>query len=62
VEIEAIKKTQIEEILGLGNLGKRTGTTDVSITNRTKGMEERISDIEDTMKKLIHQSKKMLNL
>ena len=42
MEIEAIKKTQTEEILEMENLGKRTGTTDASITNRIQEMEERI--------------------
>ena len=32
VEIEVIKKTQAEEILEMENLGKKTGTTDASIT------------------------------
>ena len=30
IETEAIKKTQTEEILEMENLGKITGTTDVS--------------------------------
>jgi hypothetical protein len=30
------------------NLGKRTGTTEASITNRRQEMEERISGIDDT--------------
>jgi hypothetical protein len=34
VEIEAKKKTQIEGILEMENLGKRTGTTDAGITNK----------------------------
>jgi hypothetical protein len=34
VEIEAIKETQTEEIPETGNVGKRTGTIDASITNR----------------------------
>ena len=29
------------------NLGKQTGTTDTSITNRLQEMEERISGVED---------------
>ena len=29
------------------NLGKRTGTTDTSITNRIQEMEDRISGVED---------------
>lgn len=33
-EIEEIKKTQTEAVLEMKNLGKRTGTTDASITNR----------------------------
>jgi hypothetical protein len=33
------------------NLGKRTGTAEVSITNRIQEMEERISGIEDTIEK-----------
>ena len=38
--IEAIKKTQMKGILEMENLGKRTGTTDTSITNRIQDMEE----------------------
>jgi hypothetical protein len=34
-EIEAIKRTQTEVIMVMENLGKRTETTDVSITNNT---------------------------
>ena len=36
MEIEAIKKTQTEGILEMENLGKRTGTTDASITGEWK--------------------------
>jgi hypothetical protein len=43
------------------NLGKRTGTTNESITNRIQKMEERITGIEDLIEE-IDQSKKMLNL
>jgi hypothetical protein len=49
VQIEAKKKTQTEGILEMENLGKRTGTTDASITNRVQGMEERIAGLEDTV-------------
>ena len=42
MEAEAIKKTQTEGILEIENLGKGTGTTDDSITNRIQEMEERI--------------------
>jgi hypothetical protein len=48
IEIEILKKT----------IGKRAGVTDVSITNRTQVIEERISSIVDT---LTQQSKKMQN-
>jgi hypothetical protein len=34
VERETIKKTQMEVNLEMENLGKRSGITDVSITNR----------------------------
>ena len=40
--IEAIKKTQTEEILEMENLGKGTGTTDASITKGILKMDERI--------------------
>ena len=51
MKIEAMKNTQTEETLEMENLGKRTGTTDASITNRTQ-MEERISGIEDTIEEI----------
>jgi hypothetical protein len=35
--------------LEIGNPEKRTRTTDTSITNRIKEMEERISGIEDSI-------------
>ena len=34
------------------NLGKRTETSETSITNRIQEIEERISDSEDTIEKL----------
>jgi hypothetical protein len=34
VEVETIKKAQMETNLEMENLGKRSGVTDVSITNR----------------------------
>jgi hypothetical protein len=36
----------------MGNLGKRTGTTDPSITNRIQEMKERISNIGDTIEEI----------
>ncbi|ERE67993.1 Transposase, L1 containing protein [Cricetulus griseus] len=48
-EIETIKKAQSEGFLELEKLGKRSGTTDVSIISRIQEMEERISGSEDTL-------------
>ena len=39
-EMEAMKKTQNEGQLDMENLGKRTETTESSITNRIQEMEE----------------------
>ena len=52
LEVETIKKMQMEANLEIENLGKRSGITDVSITNRIQEIEERISDIEDTMEEI----------
>jgi uncharacterized coiled-coil protein SlyX len=49
MEIESLMKTQRETALEMENLGKRTGVTDASITNRKQEMEERISVAEDTV-------------
>jgi hypothetical protein len=49
VEVETIEKTQMEANLEMKNLGKRSGITNVSITNRIKEIEERISGVEDTV-------------
>ena len=51
-EMEAMKKTQNENRLHMENLGKRTETTESSITNRIQEMEERISESEDTIEKI----------
>ena len=47
VETETTKETQNEETLKIKILGKKTGTTDVSITNRIQELEEKILGIED---------------
>jgi hypothetical protein len=39
MEIKIIKKSQIEETLEMKNLGKRSGVTDASITNRIQEIE-----------------------
>jgi predicted nucleic acid-binding Zn-ribbon protein len=46
-EVETIKKTQSETTLEIKTLGKKSGTIDVSISNRIQEMEERISSAED---------------
>ncbi|ERE69936.1 LINE-1 type transposase domain-containing protein 1 [Cricetulus griseus] len=56
-EIDTIKKTQNEAMLEMERLDKRSGTKDVSITNRIQEMEERISAIEDSLED-IHSSTK----
>ena len=50
--MEAMKKTQTEGLLAIENLGKRTETSETSITNRIQEIEERISDSEDTIEQL----------
>ena len=45
VEVESIKKIQMEATLEMKNLGKRSGIVDPSITNRIQEIEDRISGI-----------------
>ena len=47
--MEVMKKTQTGGRLNMENLGKRTGTTETSITNRIQEIEERLSGAEDTL-------------
>ena len=47
MEIETIKKTQREATLDMDNLGKWSGATDASITNRMQDIDKRILDIND---------------
>ena len=42
-EVDTIKKTQRETTLEIETLGKKSGTIDMSISNRIQEMEERIS-------------------
>ena len=49
MEIETLKKTQRETTQEIKSLGKRSGVTNSSITNRTQEIEERISGVEDTL-------------
>jgi hypothetical protein len=52
IETEAIKNMQMKTILEMENLDKRTENSEASIINRTQEMEERISDMEDTIEKI----------
>ena len=52
VEVETIKKTQMEANLEMENLGKRSGITDVRIVNRIQEREERISSVANTVEVL----------
>jgi hypothetical protein len=45
-------------ILEMGNLRKRTGTIDISITSRIQEMEARISVIEDTIEEINNTSQR----
>ena len=49
IEVETMKKTQRERTLEIETLGKKSGTMDVSISNRIQEMEERISGAEDSI-------------
>jgi methyl-accepting chemotaxis protein len=65
VEVETIKKTQKEANLEMENLEKRSGITDVSITNRIQEIKERILGIEDMVEELdttIKENSKHKNL
>ena len=59
-EIDTIKKTQNEAMLEMERLDKRSGTIDVSITNRIQEMEERISAIEDSLEDIYTSTKENL--
>jgi hypothetical protein len=52
MEIETIKKSQRETTLELGNLEKRSGVIDASITNRIQEIEVRILGAEDTIENI----------
>ena len=52
MEIETIKKSQRETTLEIEILGKKSGTIDLSISNRIQEMEERISGAEDSIEKM----------
>ena len=51
-EVDTRKKTQSEATLEIETLGKKSGTIDVSISNRIQEMEERISGAEDSIENI----------
>ena len=63
MQVETRKKSQRETTLEIETLGKKSGVTDASITNRIKEIEERISGIEHTIENsdTIVSQKKMQN-
>jgi hypothetical protein len=52
MKVETIKKTQRETTLEIEILGKKSGTIDMSISNRIQEMEERISGAEDSIENM----------
>jgi hypothetical protein len=52
MEVETIKKTQSETTLEIEILGKKSGTIDVSISNRIQEMEARISSAQDSIENM----------
>ena len=58
-ETEVIKETQIKGTLEMENLGKQTGTTETSMTNRIQEIKERNSGAEDSIEEI--DSLKTLN-
>jgi predicted nucleic acid-binding Zn-ribbon protein len=52
MEVETIKKSQIETTLDIENLGKKSGAIDGSITNRIQEIEERISGAKDNIENI----------
>jgi hypothetical protein len=59
MEVETIKKSQRETTLEIGNLGKKSGATYASITNRIQQREERLSGTEDSIENIDTAIKKM---
>ena len=51
-EVDTTKKTQSEATLEIETLGKKSGTIDVSISNRIQEIEERISGAEDSIENI----------
>jgi chromosome segregation ATPase len=52
MEVETIKKTQMEANLQIENVRKCSGNTDVRIINGIQEREDRISGVEDTVEEI----------
>jgi uncharacterized coiled-coil protein SlyX len=52
MEVETIKKSQMETTLEIENIGKKSGAIDASITNRIQEIEKRVSGAEDTIENI----------
>ena len=52
----------MEANLKIENLGKRSGITDIRITNRIQEIEERISVVEDTVEEIDTTVKEIQNI
>ena len=52
MEVETMKKTQRETTLEIEILGKKSGTIDMSISNKIQKMEESISGGEDSIENM----------
>jgi hypothetical protein len=61
MEVETIKKSERETSLKIGNVGKKSGVIDASITNRIQETEERISGAEHSIENIDTTIKKMQN-
>ena len=61
MEVQTIKKSQREITLEIDILGKKSGNTNASISNRIYEMEERISGAEDSIENMDTIKKKMQN-
>jgi predicted nucleic acid-binding Zn-ribbon protein len=48
MEVETLKESQMDTTLEFENVGKRSGATGVSITNKIQEIQEGISGVKDT--------------
>jgi hypothetical protein len=52
VEVETINEKQMEANLEMKNIGKRSGITDISITNTIQEIAERISGVQECIEEI----------